>query len=164
MKMTGPSKGVKFWECLIINALVIILLKWVRDFKEKKKNVSFTPEESLLFPLIFMLWICMHGKFIFTLLYGKVIICHFFFIVFRVLFVLSEDFQCFYIATINILVSYFTVLPTDRWIHWMRIFIFCGVLVAVRLFFFLNFKVLLTFNNSIRKSQAVRAHLCHVNI
>lgn len=77
MKMTGPSKGVKFWECLIINALVIFLLKWLRDFKAKKK-ASFAPEESLLFPLIFMLWICIHGKFIFTLWYDKVIICNFF--------------------------------------------------------------------------------------
>lgn len=77
---------------------------------------------------------------------------------------LAEDSQCFYIATINILVSYFIVLHTDRWMHWMHIFIFFGVLVAVHLFFFLNSKVSLTFNNSIRKSQAVRAHLCHVNI
>lgn len=77
MKMTGPSKGAKIWECLIANALATFLLRWVRDFKAKE-HTSFTSEESLLFTLIFVLRICLGGKFIYTFRNEKVII-HIFF-------------------------------------------------------------------------------------
>lgn len=162
MKMTGPSKGVKFWECLIINALVIFFLKWVRDFKAK--NRFLLPLKNLyFFILIFMLRICVHGKFIFTLWYDKVIICNFFHCLQGTLCVVwglsmllyynnkhsSELFHC---------VAHGQMDTLDAYLYFLWCFSGCP------LFFLLNSKVLLTFNNSIRKSQAVRAHLCHVNI
>lgn len=52
MKMTGPSKGAKIWECVIINALAI--------FPLKRKNWLLLPLKTLYILPSFLCYVFMH--------------------------------------------------------------------------------------------------------